>query len=518
MTITGPSHVYIEKHPDSPPIPMEDAALAQQQQNIATTQANQSAAQFATSLLVAEETRDRLPATGAASEITLAGVFGQVSELNGKFPEPQPTQGTGRAIPVSMLEGPQVGAAGAIRVSSARAVLDAKNIYDATPILWDDQQVSGAGTSSTHSTATASVTLSVSNLTAGKRVRQTKRRMTYQAGKGQLIQFTAVLHPSGHDTNPTPGIIRNVGQHDDNNGVFFSSRGVTGGAYTTQEVYVVVRSSTSGSPADSAYPQSQWKLDRMDGLGGSGNPSGIKVDWTKGQLFVIDYQWLSLGQIRFGLKIGTRIHYVHSVESENVISVPWASTPHLPMRCSIENDGTGPAATLIQICAAVFTEDGVDEIGYGFSVERTTQLVTNNDAALYPLIAMRLKSTHLGSTVRPLSISIVCATNAVFRWALLVDPTVVGTAFSWTPMQYTSVEVDISRTNTTTLTVPANVPSIIGGIAQQRDEGSLSRQTTTAYSIGATIAGVSEVLVLAVQRLDGAAETFYGSLEWRDFQ
>jgi len=508
----NPSRIFAEQHPDAPDLRTVDATTAAAQQSIATAQANQSAAQYAGTTLLLEEVRDRLPETGAAAEITQLGVFGQVSEINGKFPEPQPTMGSGRAIPVSMLEGPQVDAAGAIRVGGRRAVFDGKNITDAAPILWDDQQVSGGGTSSTHSTFTASVTMSVSNLTAGRRVRQTLRRFTYQAGKGQLIQMTGVLG------DPIAGVNREKGQHDDANGVFFASRGVTSAAYPQVGVYVVIRSSTSGVPVDTAVLQGDWKLDTMDGSASPQNPSAILLDWTKAQLFVIDYQWLSLGQVRFGFKLGSRIYYVHSIESENILTVPWASTPHLPLRDMIENSGAGPAASLIQICSAVFTEDGVDDIGYGFSVERTTALTTNNDTSFYPLIAMRLRSTHLGSTVRPAKITLVCSTNAVFRWALLVNPTIIGTALSFTPYTLTSVEIDDARTNTTTVTMPSGTPSLDGGLAQQRDEGSLSAFTPTAFALGATIAGVRDVLVLAVQRLEGAAETFYASLAWRDFQ
>lgn len=421
------------------------------------------------------------------------------------------TFGTSTAVPVSLLDGPNVDAAGRIRVGVAEVQFESKLLHDAAPILWDDQQVSGAGTTSTYSAVTNTLTMSVSAATAGRRVRQTLRRLTYQPGKSQLLFFTGVIGA------PAAGIIREVGQTDGTNGVLFSSRNVVTASYPSSAVYVVVRSSTSGVTADTAVPQSGWNLDRLDGSGGSANPSGITLNFNLGQLFVIDYTWLSLGDVRFGFRVGGRIVYCHRFTFENVVALPWAATPDLPLRYSIENTGAGGAASLVQICSAVFSEASLNNTGYSFGVNRgATALTTNNDASIYPLIAIRLRSGYLGSTVRPTSITIACSSTAVFAWYLLVNPTVTGTALSFSGVNLTSVEADVARTNTTTLT-PTGL-AIATGVAQAASEGFVTFHANTQYAIGSTIAGVSEVLVLAVQRLTGAAETFYGALNWDDRQ
>lgn len=93
---------------------------------------------------------------------------------------------------ISASDSPSIDAFGRWRVSEAETLFDSKLILDNAPLRWDDSQVSGAGTSSTYNTNQASVTLGVSNLTAGKRVRQSKRRFGYQAGKSQFILLTGV--------------------------------------------------------------------------------------------------------------------------------------------------------------------------------------------------------------------------------------------------------------------------------------------------------------------------------------
>ena len=86
---------------------------------------------------------------------------------------------------------------GRLRVSQPFTLFDSKQIYDNQPFYWDDQEVSGSGTSSTHSAARASSTMAVAASTAGRRVRQTFQSFNYTAGKGQLIICTGVLDKSG---------------------------------------------------------------------------------------------------------------------------------------------------------------------------------------------------------------------------------------------------------------------------------------------------------------------------------
>lgn len=72
---------------------------------------------------------------------------------------------------------------GRIRTSSPYTLFDSKQLFDNQPLFWDDSEVSGGSTTSSHSTATASTTIGVGATTAGKRVRQTFMSFNYQPGK-----------------------------------------------------------------------------------------------------------------------------------------------------------------------------------------------------------------------------------------------------------------------------------------------------------------------------------------------
>ena len=74
-----------------------------------------------------------------------------------------------------------------LRVSNPYTIFDSKQIHDNLPRRWDDQEISGSGTTSTYNTNEASTTIAVSSLTAGRRVRQTFMRFNYMPGKSTMV-------------------------------------------------------------------------------------------------------------------------------------------------------------------------------------------------------------------------------------------------------------------------------------------------------------------------------------------
>ena len=231
-----------------------------------------------------------------------------------------------------------------LRVSEPLHLFASKQLANNQPLFWDDAVLSGAGTSSTYNTNQASTTLAVSNLTAGSRARQTFRSFQYTPGKSQLIDLTFV------STAPAAGITKRVGYFNTNNGLYFEQAGTT--------LQVVTRTFTSGAVVNNAVTQANWNLDKLDGSGGAGNPSGLTLDVTKTQILVIDFQWLGVGAVRFGFNINGVLYYVHQFRNANNLSLVYTQIPSLPLRYEITNDGTGGVASLTHICASVASEGG----------------------------------------------------------------------------------------------------------------------------------------------------------------
>ncbi len=302
-----------------------------------------------------------------------------------------------------------IDAFGRLRVAEPYTIFESKLIGDARTILWADVEVSGGSTGSTYDIDDSSVTLDVANLTAGVRVRQTKRRFNYQPGKSQLILMTGVLNMSGGGT----GITQQLGYFDDENGLFLRNN--------SSGVSVNMRSFTSGAAVTHGANQKNWNLDTLDGNG----PSGMNIDWAKTHIFVMDFEWLGVGTARFGIVLAGKIVYCHVMDHSNALVSPYMTTPNLPLRYELINDGTGGVATLKAICGTVSSEGGVQATGENrtYSSEGT-HLAASVADTLYAALGLRLKSTHLGIAIKLLGITMLGESNTNFEWQILLNPTV----------------------------------------------------------------------------------------------
>ncbi|KKK52864.1 hypothetical protein LCGC14_3100620, partial [marine sediment metagenome] len=219
---------------------------------------------------------------------------------------------TERPLPVD--PGFVLDAFGRQRITQPLTVFDSKQIFDNQPRFWDETE-GLLDFTSTHSVLTASTVISYdAGATGGTFTRQSFMRFNYQPGKSQLIMMTGILRKSGSP-------LAQIGYFDDDNGLFFETN-------TEDVTGVVLRSGVSGSTVDTRVVQANWNLDVMDGSG----VSGITLDWSKTQIFVIDFEWLGVGTARMGVFAHGEIHYVHQFRNANVLDVVYMSTPNLPCR------------------------------------------------------------------------------------------------------------------------------------------------------------------------------------------
>jgi hypothetical protein len=286
---------------------------------------------------------------------------------------------------MAFRDGPALDAFGRLRISDSVQLLGATQEYTFHPLTWD--HFTATGGTATYSVSTSSTVLRTNAATSGARaLRQTKVYYRYNPGKSHLIKLTGAIRKSG---TPAGAAFSALGYYDDNNGVFFRSK--SGG------VYAVIRTNTSGSVAEVETVQSSWNLDKMDGTGSS----GVTIDWTKEQIFIIDLQWLGVGRVRFGLFVDGSIIYVHEVLHENVATSVYMRTANLPVRYEVFNSGgAGSDISLEAICASVESEAGVLEDNFypfAYSAYLTPMSL---DTTLRPVVTRRLRDTFNGLTVR----------------------------------------------------------------------------------------------------------------------
>ena len=390
-------------------------------------------------------------------------------------------------------DSPSVDAFGRWRVSSPVTLFDSKQLHDNQPLFWDDAEVSGSGTGSSHSTNTAMTTMSVSNATAGKRVRQTFMRFNYQPGKSQRIFMTCA------NLECSTGIVKGFGIGDDNNGLFLVNDEGT--------LKFVRRTYVTGSAVDN---ETEVTITLED---------GSEPDLSTTMILDIDFEWLGVGRVRAGYVTGASVRYFFTFAGLNNLSTVYMSTPNLPLRYWIENDGNGAADTFGHICSSVQSEGGREDQGIIFSDNLGGAMINANTAlTTYPLIGIRLKSTHLDAIVNILEATVLAQTSDDFQWSLRFNPTITGTFTYASYGTYSAVEIAKGDTagnpSATTVTSPGQI--MRSGLASANAASAIGLKTSR--HIGSSIAGTRDTIVLCVTPLGSGTVNadISGTLTWRE--
>lgn len=417
-------------------------------------------------------------------------------------------------MPITFGDSPAVDAFGRQRVSNPQTLFDSKNIFndpgladnvENQPLFYDNQETSGTGTSTAYNANESSQSLSVSATTAGKRTRRTKMRFNYQPGKSQLVMLTFNLEGGG------TGICKREGIFDDNNGLFLClDDGIT---------KMVRRTKATGSVVDNEVLQSAWNIDTLDGSGDENNPSGVTLDLTKTQILFIDYEWLGVGRVRMGFVIGGAIYYVHEFLNANNLDVVYMQTPNLPLTSEIENDGTGAASSMTQICSTVISEGGSQDLGISRYISTAgTHLDANTENQLYALLGLRLKSAYIGTSIKILNAAIQLHTAShKCEWVLILNPTIAGSP-SWTDLPQSAVQYFRGATANTITGGYQFTGGVVesGGVAAG-GAGNASRGIDNALLLGSLIDGTVDELVLCVRPIGGSSNVdVEGTLNWRE--
>lgn len=332
---------------------------------------------------------------------------------------------------IAYADSPSIDAFSRLRVSSIATVYDSMLQYD-LDLIQNLIQTVGTG-SVTHLPLEAAAQLSTGGTASGaKAIYQSRKYVRYQAGKSQMALLTGVIGEK--KTN----VRKRIGLFDDDNGIFFEQDGAGQNA-------VVIRSKTTGSVVDNKVVQANWNIDPFDGTG----PSGLTLDDTKSQIFVIDFQWLGVGRVRMGLDINGLLHYVHEFNHANWTSVVYMATPHLPIRIEIENVGTAASATTLKkICSAVVAEGGLRETpGYAWTASRGTTAL--GVTSRRPVLSIRLNPNFLSQVNRGHVIfkemELLAASNNC-HWEMTVAGILTGASWVDVDTNNSIAQYDVSAT------------------------------------------------------------------------
>jgi len=394
---------------------------------------------------------------------------------------------------------------GKLRVTNPYTLLDIKfpSETSATPEYLKNNMLICTDSSSATATFGSSKCVMTTSTNGGYYITQSRKYCIYQPGKSLLFLASGIID----DSTNTGTYTTRIGYFDDNNGLFFENN--------SDILNVVIRNTT----IDTTIVQSNWNIDKFNGTG----ISGLTIDFQKSQLFVIDFEWLSVGRIRFGFYLFGRIYYCHQITNINSLTEPYMLTPNLPIRHEIRL--TSGQVTLTQICSSIISEGGYNPIGRPFSISNNITAIPAN-ATETPILALRGNLASASSSnnqyyhqnIVPSSISVFGASKPdfIFRIRLYLasnSPTVT----TWTAVdnnsvsQYALGSTNITNITNTNILVDSSYANGKGTVAFQN----LDSIFNNLIQVTSDINNDSDVFLITAQTLSGNAD-IYASINWHE--
>jgi hypothetical protein len=241
--------------------------------------------------------------------------------------------------------------------------------------------------------------------------------------------------------------------------------------------------------------QSEWNIDRLDGKG----PSGYTVDWSKCQILQIDFQWLGVGGVRFGIEVDSVMVYVHEFKHAGLVNTVYMHNGTQPVRYEIRS--TGGTGTLMQICSSVASEGGATKTGITLAVDTNGTLVSCPAATTTMLIAVRINPADPDVQLLLEKIyALNTAANTSYRWVLTFNPTIVGTP-NWVTVAGTPIQV--WRNAGTAITMSGGTDLDSG--YSSRDNRQSNEVVAPSIQPGVSIAGTSDIVALGIESIGGTS-------------
>ena len=291
-----------------------------------------------------------------------------------------------------------------------------------------------------------------------------------------------------------------VGYFGTQNGVYIEQDGTT--------TYVVLRSYTTGSVVNTRIAQANWNGDKLDGTGVSGHT----LDLSKTQILWFDIEWLGVGDVRCGVVVDGRMVIAHTFHGDNVNPTAYMTTAVLPLRQEIENTGTtASSSTAKQICNTVISEGGYSGFSRRYNVATGyTARTLATVGTMYPVMALRLNSARLDSVVIPANISAAVeqTTNNkldIVQYHVIINPTLTGGTWD----THFNGNVDYN----TSITSHSSGTEIAGGYLTSSSSLVLNNINDFNFQLGRTIAGVSDIVLIAATPTSAGAKLFL-DLAW----
>ena len=393
---------------------------------------------------------------------------------------------------ISYSDGPNLDAFGRLRVAEVTNLIDLKHVYDKNPLQVNEVTAGTATSVFDQQYARVRMSTSANNDLV---IRQGKTHPIYQPGKGQLFQAsfsnfqleTNVIKRVGAFTSTTVSPYNSVFD-----GYFLESNGSTGTIS-----FKIWRTGTLVYDS----PSTSWQNDNFD-------PSSI--NWSNTNLMCVDYQWLGVGRMRFGLDLaGILIYFTEHNCANNEPNV-YMSSPNQPIRYEIRQVGVG-SGYFDMICSQVSSEGALNGLYSTVGIQNETTANLNSSVTKYPYIGYRLKQTYKSVTSQYSSLSILNTSNDNYLVTIEFNPTLSVTP-SWTDIPNSPFQYSVyNGTVTATITSPGHIMSSLIGQSGTSALTSL-KVDDNQIRVGSNVNGSLDEMWICITPLSASA-SFSGTAE-----
>ena len=364
------------------------------------------------------------------------------------------------------------------RVSEPYTLFDSVLRYDKRPENWNETIVGSA--SSVHNAFQSSVAMTVTTASGDSVLRRTRKRFPYQAGKSLLAVQSFV------GSEPTEGLVQEVGLFDDSNGIILRASGTT--------LQFVVRGKYSGSVTESVVNQDQWNIDTAEWL-----------DFSKANIFTTDLEWLGAGRVRCGFMFDGEYYYCHEFLHANHVDSVYMTAAVLPLSYRIANYATSSGGIMKQICSTVASEGGYEPKGEVYTISPSIGSILNTSGERI-VAGIRMASGRTDNVIIPSKVDLVTENNTTIEWRLRLNPTTSGVTWA---------SSDNGRGNVETTSAGSIVSGgtiVNAGLYYSAGSIAINVQDGLSLALGVDAKGTSDRLFLTVTSSGNAKAT--GMLGW----
>lgn len=384
---------------------------------------------------------------------------------------------------------------GRLKIADVFTLFDSQHRYHDNG---DYSDTTAEGGSTSFDTNQSTVSLTVTGTSGSEVTRESRKVFPYQPGKSLQVLQTFVFAPAHANLR------QRVGYFSRQNGFYLEQDGTT--------INFVKRTYINGSVSETRVPQSQWNVDKLNGLG----PSGVNLDLSKAQILFSEYEWLGVGSVRMGFAINGNFIIAHQFNHANIIDSVYMTTAALPVRYEIKNTGTIEySSSLKQICVTVVSNGGYDKKTELWSAARISSIAATTTPV--PIAAIRLAPGRTDAVIIPSGLSIMPLVQDKYVWSLVKNPSSINGDWVTHTDSGSNVQYNINAT------------SVSGGTVVSQGFLSADNQSVTALAssgidrfdlqLGRTNADtpVSDVYVLTCRILSGAGSSnVVGAIGWYD--